>query len=584
MNRAVYRRLLASYGRVPSQWLGWILELASSLCTRVWAVIIMAQATADVAAGSFETAQRQVMLFFIVYSVGFILGAVGVLVVMYSGNIQYRVQTRLYYDKLTGKDMSFYRDHQTGYVISMFRQYVDTLVTLPRFLINEVTGTVVSLTVPVVVLLFVDLRVGLIATAIVITQVVYIMWSSSRVTEARLAAHEAYRRVTAGISDILTNIVAFKASGSETQARRHIMRYSRAETLAYWLRYKTVVLYDLPRSLLTVVGLSLAFYFAIDSAASGPVAVGALVLTLTYMFQIMRNVIELPNLLMRHDDLVSKLYPTLKYLDEDQETIKDPAQPVEIPKGPAEIALRDVSFAYAGQAAGRETKVFDGLSLDITPGQQVGVVGLSGAGKSTLAGLLMRFDEVDKGVITINGVDIRSVRQTDLRQAIAYVPQEPLLFHRSIRENIAYFMDDVSDDAVERAARAAHAHEFVVELPDGYDTMVGERGIKLSGGQKQRVAIARAILKDAPIILFDEATSALDSESEAIIQRALPEILGKRTALIIAHRLSTVAGLDRIIVLERGKIVEDGTHDELLELGGRYAKLWHRQTRELTAT
>jgi ATP-binding cassette subfamily B protein len=206
------------------------------------------------------------------------------------------------------------------------------------------------------------------------------------------------------------------------------------------------------------------------------------------------------------------------------------------------------------------------------------VVGLSGAGKSTLASLLLRFDEIDDGSIQIDGIDIRDVRQADLRQKIAYVPQEPLLFHRSIKENLQYIGNRPTSTKMIRAAKAAHAHEFISKLPRGYETLVGERGVKLSGGQKQRVVIARAILKDAPIMLFDEATSALDSESEKIIQQALPDIIGKRTAIVIAHRLSTVAGLDRIIVLHDGKIIEEGTHGQLLKLKGRYYSLWQKQT------
>ncbi|HET8670678.1 MAG TPA: ATP-binding cassette domain-containing protein, partial [Candidatus Saccharimonadales bacterium] len=181
--------------------------------------------------------------------------------------------------------------------------------------------------------------------------------------------------------------------------------------------------------------------------------------------------------------------------------------------------------------------------------------------------------------IKIDDIDIRDVRQDDLRKKIAYVPQEPLLFHRSIRENLQYTGGADSEAKMFRAAKAAHAHEFISRLPNGYDTLVGERGVKLSGGQKQRVVIARAILKDAPIMLFDEATSALDSESEKIIQQALPAILGRRTAIVIAHRLSTVAGLDRIIVMHDGKIVEQGPHDKLLKLKGRYYSLWQKQTR-----
>ena len=222
--------------------------------------------------------------------------------------------------------------------------------------------------------------------------------------------------------------------------------------------------------------------------------------------------------------------------------------------------------------------VFKNLNIKIGANEQVGVVGLSGAGKSTLASLLMRFDDVDSGSISIGGTDIRAVKQNELRRNIAYVPQEPLLFHRSVRDNIAYYNPEASDAEVERAAQAAHAHDFIKKMPRGYGTIVGERGIKLSGGQKQRIAIARAVLKDAPVMIFDEATSALDSESEQIIQRALPEILGKRTAIIIAHRLSTVAGLDRIIVMHDGAVAESGTHDQLLRKKGRYYALWQKQT------
>jgi len=169
------------------------------------------------------------------------------------------------------------------------------------------------------------------------------------------------------------------------------------------------------------------------------------------------------------------------------------------------------------------------------------------------------------------------VRQSELHQSIAYVPQEPLLFHNTIRENIAYFSEEATDKAIIRAAKAAHAHEFIEKLPNGYDTVVGERGVKLSGGQKQRVAIARAILKNARIMIVDEATSALDTESEKIIQAALPQIIGKQTAIVIAHRLSTIAGLERILVMHDGEIVESGSHDELLELKGRYYSLWQKQ-------
>ena len=205
-------------------------------------------------------------------------------------------------------------------------------------------------------------------------------------------------------------------------------------------------------------------------------------------------------------------------------------------------------------------------------------MGVSGSGKTTLTKLLLRFDDVSGGAIYIDGQDIRDVTQKSLREAIAYVPQESSLFHRSIFENIAYGKTDATREEVIKAAKLANADEFIRDLPEGYNTLVGERGVKLSGGQRQRVAIARAILKNAPILVLDEATSALDSESESLIQGALANLMSGRTSIVVAHRLSTVAGLDEIVVMKDGKIVERGPHHELLKQNGEYAKLWSRQS------
>jgi ATP-binding cassette subfamily B protein len=219
------------------------------------------------------------------------------------------------------------------------------------------------------------------------------------------------------------------------------------------------------------------------------------------------------------------------------------------------------------------------FSLTIQPGEKIGLIGYSGGGKTTVTKLLLRFMDVDKGSIFLDEIDIRDLRQSDLRRVIAYVPQEPLLFHRSISENIAYSRPEASQKAIQQAAQIAHVDEFVKDLPQGYDSMVGERGVKLSGGQRQRVAIARALLKDAPILVLDEATSALDSQSERYIQQALWKLMEHRTAIVIAHRLSTIQKMDRIIVLDRGKIVQSGTHTELLkDKAGIYANLWAHQS------
>jgi len=237
-----------------------------------------------------------------------------------------------------------------------------------------------------------------------------------------------------------------------------------------------------------------------------------------------------------------------------------------------EIAFEGVHFLYD-----RGNPVFRGLNLTVAAGQRVGLIGHSGAGKSTLATLLMRLYEIQGGAITIDRQNIADVTQQSLRRAIGLIPQDAVLFHRTLRENIRYGRAEASDAEVVRAAERAHAHEFILALPQGYETLVGERGVKLSGGQRQRIAIARALLKDAPILILDEATSALDSQSEALIQSAMAEAMTGKTVIAIAHRLSTLAHLERLIVLDKGRIVEDGSHAELLRRGGAYAALWSRQ-------
>lgn len=224
-----------------------------------------------------------------------------------------------------------------------------------------------------------------------------------------------------------------------------------------------------------------------------------------------------------------------------------------------------------------ENRVFNDFNLTIEPGQRVGLVGPSGAGKTTFVSLLLRQHDIPQGSIRIDGADIAAVTQSSLRENIAIVPQEPILFHRTLRENIAYGNPYATQKEIEEVAKKAQAHDFIIDLPEQYETLVGERGVKLSGGQKQRIAIARAMLKDAPILVLDEATSALDSESEVAIQKALHRLMEGKTVVAIAHRLSTLREMDRIIVLENGQVVEDGNHESLVRAGGTYARLWEHQ-------
>ena len=246
------------------------------------------------------------------------------------------------------------------------------------------------------------------------------------------------------------------------------------------------------------------------------------------------------------------------------------AKPLNVTAG--EIAFKNVHFSYSGE------KIFEDMDFVIKPNQKIGLLGPSGAGKSTLVSLLLRLFDIQDGEITIDGQNIKSVSQESLRSKIAVIPQDTSLFHRSLADNIRYGCLNATDEDVIAAAKQAYAHEFIEQLPDGYNTMVGERGIKLSGGQRQRIAIARAILKNAPILLLDEATSALDSESEMHIQQSLENLMENKTVIAIAHRLSTISRLDRLIVMNNGEIVEDGTHDSLLKAKRHYAKLWNMQS------
>jgi ATP-binding cassette, subfamily B, bacterial len=392
-----------------------------------------------------------------------------------------------------------------------------------------------------------------------------------RLVEAR----EAASNVLAGhVADSLGNADAVRAFAMEThEARIHAgnVRDFGAKTLRSWdYQNLRVDLVTAPMYVLTnTVGLSVAL------AIHGSTGAGLepVFLTFSYYMTVTRVMWEFNRIYRTCEGaLTDAAQFTTLLLDPPLVRDAEPPQPF-VPRDYG-VELREVTFGYSDS----QPPLFQGLSLAIAPGTKIGFVGRSGGGKTTLTRLLLRFSDLNGGAILIGGQPIDQVPQGALRRAIAYVPQDPAMFHRTIADNIRFGRPEASDDDVRRAAQQAHAAEFIEALPDGYATLVGERGVKLSGGQRQRVAIARALLKDAPILVLDEATSSLDSESEAYIQEALWTLMKDRTAIVIAHRLSTVRRMDELVVLERGQIVERGSHDALLAQRGHYAALWARQS------
>ncbi|MSU44636.1 ATP-binding cassette domain-containing protein [Candidatus Nomurabacteria bacterium] len=313
-------------------------------------------------------------------------------------------------------------------------------------------------------------------------------------------------------------------------------------------------------------------YINIQFWYTGRLSLGMFVLIQTYMFSLFDILWNLGRSLTKAMKAITDMQEVVNIFDTPLDII-DSIIPENLKIQEGHIFFKNVSFSYIDG-----NSVFTDFNLEITPGERVGLVGHSGAGKSTVTKLLLRFADTIEGSVIIDGQDIKNITQNDLRSKISYVPQESILFHRTIGENIAYGKPDVTKEEIINVAKKAHAHEFISELPKGYDTLVGERGIKLSGGERQRVAIARAMLKDSPILVLDEATSSLDSISESYIQDSFNELMKGKTTIVIAHRLSTVQKMDRIIVLDKGEIVEEGTHKELLEKKGFYAELWSHQT------
>lgn len=479
------------------------------------------------------------------------------------------------FSRLLERGVRFHTNNIGGKLVSDALEFVGAFATLISAFYTSGLPLAVTLIGGVCVVAIESWQLGLFVLVTVVATVIWAYIESRTRYILRARRLTASKNLTAHLSDSIVNAQTVKTFANEKAERAKNANYNKVLLdlrLHDWRRAGRSGSHRISFLLvMLVVLLWLLHYLA--GTTGGLLAIGIFAFTLT--FQLILRLFDLNDLTRLVEEAFLQASPMTIILRESAEILDVPgAKKLHVSQGT--IDMRDVTFQY--EEKHHVLPVFSGLTLHIAAGEKIGLVGPSGGGKSTLSRLLLRFDDVQAGAITIDGQDIAHVTQQSLRQAIAYVPQEPLLFHRSIKENIAYGKPSASDEEIAHAARLAYANEFIERLPEKYDTVVGERGVKLSGGQRQRIAIARAILKDAPILLLDEATSALDSESEELIQKALWQLMKGRTAIVIAHRLSTIQKMDRIIVLEDGEISEQGSHQTLIEQSGTYAKLWARQS------
>ena len=472
----------------------------------------------------------------------------------------------------------FFAERRTGELTSRLTADVGLLQGVLSHQISEFSRQILSLVGGVILLTWLQPRLTLTALAVAPLVVGSAIYFGRRLRVITTGVQDRLAEATGVAEEAFSQIRTVQSFVQEpTERARYGERVTASVTAALQRARVRGVFFGM-LTLSTFAGITFVLWQGGLLVLEGDLTAGSLVSFLLYTITIAASIGALAGSFSAYQEAVGAAERVFEILEMKPE-IADPVEPATLATPVAgRVAFEGVFFRYHDDLT--QPWTLEGLDLEVASGEVVALVGPSGAGKTTLVSLLPRFWDVTRGRVRLDGHDVRDLRLADLRAAIGIVPQEPALFSGTIRDNIAYARPGASDAEIVDAARAAHAHEFVERLPLGYDTLVGERGVKLSGGQRQRVAIARAILKDPAVLILDEATSNLDTESERLIEDAMGRLLVGRTTLIIAHRLSTVRRADRLVALDRGRIVEEGSHAELLALGGLYARLYQRQFRD----
>jgi ATP-binding cassette subfamily B protein len=546
----------------------------AALCIDTAVPYFLSQAVGTLASGNSSMLWNFIFLAAGAAIVGVGLNLVGFQSAIYHESLVRQDLTLTTAEQLLHKDQQFFSNQKIGALTGYFIAFITSHVDLQDLVIIRTISFIISVGSGVTIIMFHAPLLGGIILLLVIGLLVQIRISMKIRMPYRLERTRLVGEVNGAAADAIANSLTVKTFANESFEQNTLAKLTEKYRSVYRKDFRRMSVEGSLRILLMAILQIVAIAIIATLLTNGSLELGIAIFTIAYLQRIASQLFALGDIINGYDRIFLAAAPMTEILAEsNQVTDIHHAKKLKVSEG--QLTFNNVSYAYSDSS---DVNVLKELSLTIPKGQKVGLVGTSGAGKTTLTKLLLRFDDTTDGTISIDGQSIRDITQDSLRKNIAYVPQEPTLFHRSLRENIAYGRLNATDDEILKATKQANALSFIEKLPDGLDTIVGERGIKLSGGQRQRIAIARAVLKDAPILLLDEATSALDSESEKLIQQALDTLMQNRTTIVIAHRLSTIAKLDRIIVMNEGTIVEDGTHQQLILQKGIYAKLWAHQS------